>query len=163
MRRYETCTQVDPTYRDAWSNLSLHYRLARKFQEFHALEEQVIDHDTGDLNNFIDNYQSACLTCHKLDPELNLDQPDERFGCQTTIADNHRTTVAPNKLKKCEHCSVAMFCNSECQRIAHGSFHGREICAKLKSTRKMVKRKGYSERKAAEAMRASGAPDCATQ
>ena len=61
--------------------------------------------------------------------------------------------VAPNKLKKCTQCGVAHFCGKECMKLAWNALDHKEICPKLKQTRKAVKANGYSKQKEASAAR----------
>ena len=69
---YTTCTQVDPAYRSAWSNLCGALFDAGRLDDLRATQALTLEHDTGDLSCFIKNYRISCAACGKICPVRHL-------------------------------------------------------------------------------------------
>ena len=128
---YRECNAVDPTYRDARSNLVVCLKTAASYglasnEEYHTALVDALKHETGNRSNLVSSMRGICDCCGKLEQHLaGLVEP-ELFG-SGTYAEHHNTTAAPvKKLLKCSKCHVAFYCGVECQRIAWKSHHKQE-------------------------------------
>ena len=136
---FKTCIRVDPTYRDAHSNLVFTLKQAGRIEEYREAMARALTAETGSKKNLLKSFDMVCEGCFQVDPtmaDIRMETTDRPFSSYT-----FNTGTAPQKLSYCAGCNVALYCCQRCQKESWSDH--KKICSQLKKLKDETKAPGY--------------------